>query len=142
MLVFGDRASGDAQVPPITVIEVDAPNRFSFRWDYPAGEQAHEGNSLLVTFELFARGDGTLLRMTETGFREQGWEVAVLEEQYQSHVDGWDHFLPRLAAYAPTVVVRRDDRRRRRAVVGRRRPDPPLDDRPPAAGRHAGRPRR
>ena len=105
VLVFGDRSSGDAQVPPITVIEVDAPNRFSFRWDHPAGEQAHEGNSLLVTFELFARGDGTLLRMTETGFREQGWEVAVLEEQYQSHVDGWNHFLPRLAAYAPTVVV-------------------------------------
>ena len=44
------------------------------------------GNSLLVTFELTARGGGTLLRMTETGFREMGWEVAVLEEQYQDHV--------------------------------------------------------
>ena len=105
VLVFGDRSSGDAQVPPITVVEVDAPRRFSFRWDYPTGEHPHDGNSLLVTFELVARGEGTLLRMTETGFREQGWEVAVLEEQYRSHGDGWDHFLPRLAAYAPTVAV-------------------------------------
>ena len=45
------------------------------------------------------------LRMTETGFREKGWEVAVLEQQYREHGEGWDYFLPRLAAYAPTVVV-------------------------------------
>ena len=50
-------------------------------------------------------GDGTLLRMTETGFREKGWEVAVLEQQYREHGEGWDYFLPRLAAYAPTVGV-------------------------------------
>ncbi len=43
--------------------------------------------------------------MTETGFREKGWEVAVLEQQYREHGEGWDYFLPRLAAYAPTVVV-------------------------------------
>jgi hypothetical protein len=41
--------------------------------------------------------------MTETGFREKGWEVAVLEQQYREHGEGWDHFLSRLAAYAPTV---------------------------------------
>ena len=35
--------------------------------------------------------------MTETGFREMGWEVAVLEQQYKDHVNGWDHYLPRLA---------------------------------------------
>ena len=38
--------------------------------------------------------------MTESGFREMGWEVAVLEEQYRDHVQGWDHFLPRLVDYA------------------------------------------
>ena len=64
-----------------------------------------EGNSLLVTFELSARGEGTLLRMTETGFREKGWEVAVLEQQYREHGEGWDYYLPRLASYAPTVGV-------------------------------------
>jgi hypothetical protein len=59
-----------------------------------------------VTFELTPSGAGTLLRMTETGFRERGWEVAVLEEQYQQHATGWDHFLPRLAPYVATLEVR------------------------------------
>jgi hypothetical protein len=43
--------------------------------------------------------------MTETGFREMGWEVAVLEEQYREHVDGWNHFLSRLVDYAAIVEV-------------------------------------
>src|SRR5262245_13196426 len=63
--VFGDRASSEAHIPQITVVEAESPRLFSFRWVYPEGEDAHEGNSLLVTFELFARGRGTLLRMTE-----------------------------------------------------------------------------
>jgi len=104
-LVFGDRASGDAQIPQITVVEAEPPRLFSFRWVYPEGQDAQDSNSLLVTFELSARSDGTLLRMTETGFRQQGWEVAVLEQQYREHAEGWDYFLPRLAAYAPTVGV-------------------------------------
>lgn len=104
-LVFGDRASADAQIPQVTVVDAVPPRLFSFRWTHAEGEEAREGNSLLVTFELSARGDGTLLRMTETGFREMGWEVATLEEQYRDHVTGWDHFLPRLVAYAPTVEV-------------------------------------
>jgi hypothetical protein len=41
--------------------------------------------------------------MTETGFREMGWEAAVLEQQYREHVSGWDFFLPRLAPYAEKV---------------------------------------
>jgi len=104
-LVFGDRSAGTANVPEITVVEAEPPRLFSFRWVYPEGEPAREGNSLLVTFELSAAGGGTLLRMTETGFREKGWEVAVLEQEYRRHVKGWDLFLPRLATYAPTVAV-------------------------------------
>ena len=104
-LVFGDRGAGDAHIPEITVVEAEPPRLFSFRWVYPEGEEAREGNSLLVTFELSPAGGGTLLRMTETGFREKGWEVAVLEEQYRDHCAGWDHFLPRLVTYAATVGV-------------------------------------
>ena len=29
----------------------------------------------------------------------------MLEQQYREHEQGWDHFLPRLVAYAPTVGV-------------------------------------
>jgi hypothetical protein len=45
--------------------------------------------------------------MTETGFRELGWEAAVLEQHYRDHVAGWDHFLPRLAPYVATLEARR-----------------------------------
>lgn len=104
-LVFGERSSGEAQIPQLTVIDAVPPRLFSFRWIHPADEEAQEGNSLLVTFELAAHDGGTLLRMTESGFREMGWEVAVLEEQYNDHVSGWDHFLPRLVRYAASVQV-------------------------------------
>jgi uncharacterized protein YndB with AHSA1/START domain len=105
-LVFGDRASGDAQIPQLTVLDAVPSRLFSFRWIHPAGEEAREGNSLHVTFELTPSDGGTVLRMTETGFREMGWDVAVLEEQYRDHAEGWDHFLPRLVDYAAAVAVR------------------------------------
>ncbi|NES27147.1 polyketide cyclase [Micromonospora terminaliae] len=104
-IVFGDRDAGGTVVP-FTVVDARPPRTFSFRWTQPAGEPAAEGNSLLVTFDLTPSGSGTLLRMTETGFREMGWELAVLEQQYREHVSGWDFFLPRLVAYAPTLRVR------------------------------------
>ena len=91
----------DAQT--VTAVRHWTPHLFSFRWTQAVGEIAREGNSLLVTFELERSGDGTRLRMTETGFREMGWEVAVLEEQYREHVQGWEHFLPRVAPYAEAL---------------------------------------
>ena len=105
-IVFGDLDAGGTAVS-FTVIDMRPPRTFSFRWTHPAGEQAAEGNSLLVTFELTPSGGGTLLRMTESGFREMGWEVAVLEQQYQEHVTGWDYYLPRLAPYVATLEMRR-----------------------------------
>jgi uncharacterized protein YndB with AHSA1/START domain len=104
---FGDRSTPDATVVPLTVIEADPPRRFSFRWVYDEGEAATPDNSLLVTFELVPSGAGTLLRFTEAGFREKGWEAAVLEEQYRDHAAGWDHFLPRLATYVARLVSTR-----------------------------------
>ncbi|SKC80752.1 SRPBCC family protein [Krasilnikoviella flava] len=103
-IVFGEGA--DRSVEQLTVVESLPPRTFSFRWTHPAGEEAAPGNSLLVTFELVPSGDGTLLRLTETGFREQGWEIAVLEQRYQEHVDGWAFYLPRLAPYAESLGVR------------------------------------
>jgi uncharacterized protein YndB with AHSA1/START domain len=103
-LVFGDPAAGGG-VAGFTVMELVPPRTFTFRWTHQPGEDAVEGNSLLVTFELTPSGSGTQVRMTETGFREMGWEVAVLEEQYREHEKGWDFFLPRLPAYAAKVAA-------------------------------------
>jgi uncharacterized protein YndB with AHSA1/START domain len=106
VISFGDSSSPEAHIEHVTVVEADPPRRFSFRWVYDPAQVATPTNSLLVTFELLPSGDGTLLRLTESGFRERGWEAAVLEEAYRDHVSGWDYFLPRLVRYAATVESR------------------------------------
>jgi uncharacterized protein YndB with AHSA1/START domain len=93
-------------VIPLTVVDADPPRRFVFRWGHDEGP-ATEANSFLVVFELVPSAGGTLLRFKETGFRERGWEAAVLEEAYLDHVRGWvDLFLPQLVAYAGTLDAR------------------------------------
>jgi uncharacterized protein YndB with AHSA1/START domain len=99
-LTWRDEASGRVDVVPITVVDAEPPHRFSFRWTHDAGEVATSTNSMLVTFELSPSGGGTVLRLTESGFRERGWEAAVLEETYEDHVRGWDFYLPRIADLA------------------------------------------
>src|SRR5437868_376265 len=44
----------DAKVVALTVVDVDPPHRFSFRWTYPEGTVPVDGNSLLATFTLTA----------------------------------------------------------------------------------------
>jgi uncharacterized protein YndB with AHSA1/START domain len=88
----------------VFVVEADAPRRFVFRWGQPDGQPATPQNSFLVTFELAPAGGGTLLRLTEAGFREIGWEAAQLESYYRDHSAGWDRHLPSLAVYAAGLV--------------------------------------
>jgi uncharacterized protein YndB with AHSA1/START domain len=85
------------------VVDVDPPRKFSFRWTHGSAETASPGNSLLVTFELVPVGEGTMVRFSETGYRERGWEAAVLEATYNDHRQGWDFYLPRLAESANRV---------------------------------------
>ena len=99
-------AVSDETVVAFTVVEVQPPTRFSFRWTHPAGEEAVEGNSLLVTFELVPQGAGTLVRFRETGFRERGWTAAAEQATYEDHVHGWDYFLPRLVTHAAALGAR------------------------------------
>lgn len=102
-IAFGDRSAPDAKVVALTIVEAHPSRRFSFRWVYD-DDVATPDNSLLVTFDLEPRGAGTLLRFTETGFREKGWEAAVLEQNYRDHERGWDFFLPRLVTYVAGLV--------------------------------------
>jgi hypothetical protein len=60
---------------------------------------------MLVVFELEPQGSGTLLKMTETGFRERGWDEAKVAAEYADHVTGWDHFLPQLPEYVAKVAA-------------------------------------
>jgi len=102
-IVFGQGA--DRAKVGFTVVDVRPPRTFAFRWTHPLEEPAAAGNSLLVTFDLTPKGGGTLLKMTESGFREMGWDEAIREQQYQEHIHGWDYFLPRLVRYATSLKV-------------------------------------
>lgn len=106
-VTFGDPSSPEAKSVVLKVVEAEPPHRFSFRWVYDGDDVALSTSSLLVTFEMTSDGAGTLLRFTEQGFREKGWEAAVLEEQYREHAQAWDYFFPRLVAYAASVGLPR-----------------------------------
>lgn len=103
-IIFRRAPESEDKREELTVVDVDPPTRFSFRWVYTDGAAATADNSLLVTFDLEPAGSGTRLTMTETGFRERGWEAAVLEAAYLDHIVGWDHFMPRLDAYTTQLA--------------------------------------
>jgi uncharacterized protein YndB with AHSA1/START domain len=106
-LTWTNADSGEVHTTPFTVVDVDPPRLFSFRWTYDNGESPGPANSLLVTFELVPSGAGTTLRFRETGYRERGWEAAVLEAYYNDHRQGWDFYLPRLAETASGLAAAR-----------------------------------
>jgi uncharacterized protein YndB with AHSA1/START domain len=92
---FGDQGG------PVVVETVDPPNRFSFRWNHPRGEEPAVGNSMLVEFTLTPDGDErTRLRVTESGHELLGWPDAEKERYASEHQEGWGGFLDRLATLA------------------------------------------
>ena len=105
VLVWRERATNRPFEARLTVVEAVPGQRIAFRWLYPEGDTPTPNNSLLVTFHLSPDGDGTLLKVTEEGMREQGWEAAVLEEYYNSHTGGWTRHLANVAAYVATLAT-------------------------------------
>jgi uncharacterized protein YndB with AHSA1/START domain len=90
------------------VVAVEPHTRFSYRWapfKDPGGEEPDEGNSTLVEFTLAPEGDGTRLRVVESGFAS----LAASEEQrahnVRSNTGGWEHETDELRAYAEKVAI-------------------------------------
>ena len=87
---------------------VEPPRRFAYRWTAhhaAPGAEPEEGNSTLVEFTLSPEGDGTRLRVVETGFAS----LATTDEQraanYQDNVGGWKEMLGRASEYAERVAA-------------------------------------
>jgi uncharacterized protein YndB with AHSA1/START domain len=97
-LVFRFESGADGKG---VVEKVEPPHRFTFRWISPEPERdmvAAQGHYTTVEFSLEAQGEGTLLRVVESGFAAlEGTEAenAALAER---HTGGWGMFLERLAA--------------------------------------------
>ncbi len=91
-LQFGDQGG------PVVVDTVDPPARFSFRWNFPGGEEPAPGNSMLVEFTLTPEGgERTRLRVTESGHDLMPWPAAEKQRYADEHQEGWGDFLDRLA---------------------------------------------
>jgi uncharacterized protein YndB with AHSA1/START domain len=90
------------------VVAVEPHTRFSYRWapfKDPGGEEPVEGNSTLVEFTLRPDGNGTRLRVVESGFST----LATSEEQrarnHAGNTEGWAHETGELREYAEKVAV-------------------------------------
>ena len=90
------------------VERVEPKSVFSYRWapfKDPSGEEPTAGNSTLVEFTLEPEGDGTRLRVVESGFAS----LATSDEQRRRNVEGntrgWQAELDELDDYATRVAV-------------------------------------
>ena len=90
------------------VVDVEPNRRFSYRW-ITVGDREHadpvEGNSTLVEFTLHAEGDGTRLRVVESGFASLDAEAAQQSERYEDNRRGWGIKVGDLRDYAERVAV-------------------------------------
>lgn len=71
------------------VVEYDPPRSVAYTWDW---ENAPIGARTVLKFELTKDGDGTLVRLTHTGFPNA--------ESAKNHHEGWVHYLGRLKTVA------------------------------------------
>jgi uncharacterized protein YndB with AHSA1/START domain len=93
----------------LRVERLEPPHFFSFRWDYPDGDDPTETNAPLVEFSLEAQGGSTRLRLVESGLENVARSAEEKETYFADHTSGWTHFAERLREYAPkqrSVVAR------------------------------------
>jgi uncharacterized protein YndB with AHSA1/START domain len=103
------KATARNMVVNLRVERLDPPHFFSFRWNYPDGEDPTEINAPLVEFSLEARGDSTRLRLVESGLQTLVRSDEDKETYFAEHTSGWARIAERLRDYAPT---------QRRSVAG------------------------
>ncbi|MFI6713251.1 SRPBCC domain-containing protein [Nonomuraea sp. NPDC050478] len=85
---------GDESVA--TIVVVDPPRRFAFRWAIEGLPEA-DAPRTLVDFTLEPIPDGTRLRLMESGFTQAAADVA--RSAHQANSQGWDTELADLETY-------------------------------------------
>ncbi|TDD08263.1 SRPBCC domain-containing protein [Nonomuraea diastatica] len=86
---------------PMRVEKIDPPTYLAYRWmsAFP-GEELREDNSTLVEFTLTPEGEGTRLRVVESGFATLPTPEANQRNVIKDHTAGWEQCLAALAARA------------------------------------------
>lgn len=84
---------------PMRVEKVDPPTYLAYRWVSAfQGEELREENSTLVEFTLTPDGDGTLLRVVESGFAALPTSDENRLHVIDDHTTGWEQCFAALAA--------------------------------------------
>jgi uncharacterized protein YndB with AHSA1/START domain len=91
---------GDHGTFQTLIVAVDPPRAFSYRWAsaYP-DELATEENSTLVEFTLWSSGDGTVLRLVESGFDALDIPADRPDASFESHSKGWTGVIAKFAEH-------------------------------------------
>ncbi len=98
--IHGDAAR---QVTVALRIErLDRPRFFSFRWNFPPGEEPTDRNAPLVEFTLTPEGERTRLHLVESGIRMLDRSEDQKATYADEHSSGWDVLLAKLVEYAPS----------------------------------------
>ena len=82
---------------------VERPHRFAFRWLRQEGVQPGEGASTLVEFTLAPEGDGTRLRVIESGFQGLAWAEEDKALYAEENAEGWIREFDELRDYAARI---------------------------------------
>jgi uncharacterized protein YndB with AHSA1/START domain len=87
---------------PAVIEKIEEPDHLSFRWAVVdgGGGEPEVGNSTLVEITLEPEGDGTRLRVVESGFSEVEAATEVKERTYKANKGGWGRALLVLSKYS------------------------------------------
>ena len=85
----------------LEVVREEPPNTFAYRWD---ANDAGVGDTL-VEFTFTPEGDGTRLKVVESGWTKLNTTPEHQKELREGNVGGWKHELGDLERYAQTVTV-------------------------------------
>ncbi|HEX8518005.1 MAG TPA: SRPBCC domain-containing protein [Pseudonocardia sp.] len=100
VMVWAEHGTGYARIE-----RVDEPTLFSFRWAIEPGAQPTPGEETLVEFTLAPEGDGTRLRVVESGFSTLDRPAEKQEWHRERNVDGWRQVLEAVAAHFTGVTA-------------------------------------
>ncbi|MGW0522238.1 SRPBCC family protein [Crossiella sp. NPDC003009] len=99
---FGWTKHGTSQA---TIVAVEPPRFFSYRWNLVDDGPAEDGKTSLVEFTLVEQDGGTSLTVVETGFQSLAVSPDRQLKQYQDNVGGWQAELDELAAYVDKLAA-------------------------------------
>jgi uncharacterized protein YndB with AHSA1/START domain len=87
------------------VEKVESPHTFAYRWGNGPGQDPSGSNSTHVEFTLTPEGNGTRLRVVETGISTLDGSDEDRTKFYEEHSEGWKSELNELSEYTVKVAA-------------------------------------